>query len=109
MPAVLGVLDEVPHDQEVAAVAHALDHAELEVGPLHRLGGDRIAVAVAQPVHDELAQVRRLALAVGRGIAGDQLAIELDLDVAALGDLQRGGDRLGPSANEVAISSVERK
>ena len=35
-------------------------------------------------------------LAVRRRVARDQLLAELDLDVAALGDLERAGDRLGP-------------
>ena len=34
----LGVADEVPDDQEVGGEAHLLDHAELELEPLERLG-----------------------------------------------------------------------
>ena len=95
-PGVLGVLDEVPDDQEVGAEAHPLDHAELVLGALDRLGRRRVAVAAAQPLLHQRAQVLALALAVGRRIARDQLAAELELDVAALGDLERRGDRLGP-------------
>jgi hypothetical protein len=62
---------------------------------LDRIGGDRVAVAGAQPLHHALAQVGPLVLALGQ-VARDELAAELDVDVAALGDLERRGDRLGP-------------
>ena len=95
-PRVLGVLDEVPHDQEVAGEAHPLDHVELVVRALERLRRHRIAVALAHPLPNELAYIRRLALAVRRRVARNQLTPQLELDVAALGDLERGRDRLGP-------------
>src|SRR5918997_936393 len=59
---VLRELDEVPHDQEVGVEAHAGDHAQLHVQPLAGLGGDRVAVALAQAALGQLAQVVGLGL-----------------------------------------------
>ena len=95
-PGVLGVLDEVPDDQEVRVEAHLVDHAELVVGALERLGRRRVAVALAQALGHERAQVLPLVGAVGRRIPRDQLAAELEFDVAALGDLERALERLRP-------------
>ena len=70
---VLGPLDEVPDDQEVGVVAHAVDDRELHLGALDGGGGHRIAVAGAQPLHHALAQVGPLVLALGQ-VARDELA-----------------------------------
>ena len=62
-----------------------------------RLGGRRVAVAHAQALVDELAQV--VALAARRRAcrsAGSAACPSSIVDVAALGDLERGGERLGP-------------
>ena len=83
---VLRPLDEVPDDEEVGVVAHAVDDRELHLGALDRLGRHRIAVAGAQALHHALAQVGALVLALGQ-VARDELAPELDGHVAALGDL----------------------
>ncbi len=93
---VLGVLDEVPDDQEVGVEAHPVDHAELVLGSLDRFGRHRVPIAATQPFVDETAQVRPLLLAIGRRVARNQLAAELKLDITTLGDLRRGGDRLRP-------------
>ena len=95
-PVVLGVLDEVPDDQEVRLEAHVLDHGELGLEPFERGGRRRIAVALAQPLLGQPAQVGGGRRAVGRRIRRQHHAVELQLDVAALGDLERGGNRLGP-------------
>ena len=94
MPLLLRVVDEVPDDQEVGVEAHLVDDAELHLHALDRLGGRRVAVALAQAVEHELAQVGLLVLAVRAVEARDQLLAELDRHVDALGDLQRRGDRL---------------
>ena len=61
--------------------------------------GQRVAVALAHArLEHEAAQVLLLVQAVRAVEARDQLAAERDLDVAALGDLQRRLDR----AREVA-------
>ena len=93
-PVRLGVGDEVPHDQEVGVEAHVADDGELHVGALAGLRRDRVAVALAQALVDERAEVGLLGLAVGRVEARDQLLLERDRGVAALGDLERGGERL---------------
>ena len=92
----LGVADEVPDDQEVGGEAHLLDHPELELEPLDRLGRDRVAVAGAQALAGDPPQHRLRLLAVGGRVARQQQLAQLDLDVAALGDLQRGRHRLRP-------------
>ncbi len=93
---VLGELDEVPDDQEVGVEAHPADDLELRLEPLDRLGRRRIAVAAAQAREGQLAQVLALRPPVRHRVARDQHLAELDLDLAALGHLQRGGHRLRP-------------
>ena len=93
-PLLLGVADEVPDDQEVGLEAHLRDHPELEVETLPRLGRDRVSVAAAQPLGRELAEHLARLGALGRREARQQQLAELDLHLAALGDLERGGDRL---------------
>src|SRR5204862_5448770 len=84
---VLRELDEVPDDQEVGGEAHLEDDVELHLEPLDGLGRRRVAVASAQPLMGEAAEVLDLVLSVRRRVARDQLLAELDLDVAPLGDL----------------------
>ncbi len=104
-------LDEVPDDQEVGVEAHAVDHVELHLHALDRGRRRRVAVAQAQALLHALAQVGALVARVGRGVAGDQLLAELDLHRAALGDLERAGDRLGPLGERarhfLAVAQVE--
>ena len=95
-PVLLRVVDEVPDDQEVGGEAHLLDHPELELHPLDRRGRRRVAVALAQPLGGDPPQHRlRLLAGLGR-VARQQQAAELDVERAALGDLQRGRHRLRP-------------
>jgi hypothetical protein len=91
----LGEANEVPDDQEVGVEAHVVDDPELHLHALDRLGGRWIAVAAAQPLLHQLTQVRPFVLGVGALEARDQVLAELDLDIAALRDLQRGGDGAG--------------
>ena len=90
----LRVGDEVVDDQEVGVEAHVADDLELHVGALLGLRRDRVAVALAEPLLHELAEVGLLGEAVRAVEARDQLLLERDRRVAALGDLERGGDRL---------------
>ena len=83
-----GEADEVPHDQEVVGEAHLLDRLQLELEPAAQLG--RLgAVALAQPCLGQLAQVRDGGLAVGHVELGQVQRVEVDVGVAALGDLGR--------------------
>ena len=87
---VFGELDEVPDDQEVGAEAHVADGVELEVEALGHLGARLGAVAALDALRAEVAQVLVFAAAVGHRVARQQGAPELELDVAALGDLEGG-------------------
>ena len=110
-PVGLRVGDEVPDDQEVGVEAHVADDGELHVGALAGGGGDRVAVALAQALVDERAQVVLLGLAVRRVEARDQLLLERDRGVAALGDLERRGERLrhvGEGLRHLLASSSNR-
>ena len=107
----LGVLDEVPDDQEVGRETHLPDHAEFELEPLPGLGGNRVAVAPAQALFRHPAEhlLGRRAV-VGRVVRQQDLA-ERDLDLAALGDLEGHRYRLGPfregGGHLVAVLEVE--
>ena len=85
---VLGPVDEVGHDEEVAAVALAGDDAELELDPVADLLGERLpGVAALDAAPDLLGQPALLVLALGDVGAGHVAAVGLgELDVAALGD-----------------------
>ncbi len=92
----LRVADEVPDDQEVGGEPHLLDHPELELHPLDRLGRRRVAVARPQSLGREPPQHRlRLGAVLGRVARQQQLA-QLDVQLAAFLDLQRRRDRLRP-------------
>jgi hypothetical protein len=93
---VLGVLDEVPDDQEVGVEAHLGDHAELELEALDRLGRRRVAVAAAQAVTGEAVQHLARLLAIGGREPRQQELAEFELQLAALGNLEGGRDGLGP-------------
>ena len=74
-----------------------------------RLGRERIAVALAQALVHQRAQVLApRARRPGVGIARDELLAQLELDVAALGDVQRASaSASGQAENASAISSVD--
>ncbi len=92
----LRVADEVPDDQEVRGEAHLLDHAELELEPGDGLGRRRVAVAAAQAFGGDAAEHLLGLGPVRRRKARQQQLAEGDLDVAALGDLERVRNRLRP-------------
>ena len=93
---VLGPVDEVGDDEEVAAEPHLGDHAELELGALAGLVGDAAGVADAQPPLDLLDHPRGLVLAGRAGEPRHVRAVALgEADVAALGDQQRVVARVG--------------
>ena len=88
--AVLGELDVVPDDEEVGVEAHLADDAELEVEALAHLGAGLGAVAAHDALLAELAQVGASGAALGHRVRGQQVVAEVEVDVAALGDLDRG-------------------
>ena len=81
-------VDEVPDDQEVVREAHLLDRLQLEaeaVGELRR----RLPVALAEPLLAELDEVVEGVASFRHREGRKQDAAELELDRAALGDLER--------------------
>ena len=106
------VADEVPDDQEVAGIAHLLDHRDLVGEPLV-VRGERVPqlafrIELAQPLealrvalpHDVLEViVEREAL--GHGELRQVVFARRDRDVAALGDEQRVLHRLRVVAEDL--------
>ena len=102
MPWSLAQLDEVPDDQEVARELHLLDDVELgaEPGPV-LVGVEGLAQrlllgeSLVQPLLDPLLQVAVGVLALGHLEVGQARVAEVELDVAAAGDVDRVLERLG--------------
>ena len=101
---VFGPVDEVTDDQEVAGESHVQDHIDLEVQARHVLGAFLLAqlgvrVQVQQPPFEPLMRgmakvsVNRQAHAIDlrRRVVGQHGFAQLQLQVAALGDLNRVG------------------
>ena len=85
-------VDEVPDDQEVVGEPHLLDRLELVLQPLLEIGRDGV-VAALEPALAELDEiVERVAAFRHRELRQVDLP-ELDLDVAALRDLERAEHR----------------
>ena len=79
--------DEVGDDQEVVREAHLADGLELEAQPLVELRG-RGAVALDEALLAQLDEVVERVAAFRHGEARQPDPAELELDVAALGDLE---------------------
>jgi len=101
---VLGPVDEVAHDQEVAGEPHLQDDPELELQPLlvaraHLLAlcrvGEEQLQAFLQPLVGGEAEVLLDRHAVGRGEVRQARLAEFQREVAAARDLQRVGHRRG--------------
>ena len=92
-PVRLREVDEVPDDQEVVRKAHLADRLQLELEPLAELGGD-LVVAPLEPLLAELDEIAEGVAAVRDGVVRQVDLAELDLDVAALGDLERPPHRV---------------
>ena len=100
---VLGVLDQVPHDQEVRAEAHVGDDLELVAEAVGHLGRERLAPALRRPLEGQVAQVLLRGGHPRRQRELRQLGLaELDRDVGPLGDPQRVVAGRGHLAEEVA-------
>ena len=85
---VLGPVDEVGDDEEVARETHLGDDAGLELGLLADLVGDALGVAVGEPLLDLLDEPGVLRLPLGHSEPGHVVGRGVELDVAALGDEQ---------------------
>src|SRR5439155_26530351 len=80
--------DEVPDDQEVVGEAHLLDRLQLEAEALLELRCHPF-IALLQAFFAELDEVVEGLLAVRDREPRQQDVAELELDAAALGDLER--------------------
>jgi hypothetical protein len=101
----LGPVDEVPDDEEVARELHLDDDAELVFRALPDLGRDH-GIAPLQPLEGEVPHVLLGARVLGREfVVGQHGAGIVDLEVGHLGDLQGVGEGLGQLREEAAISS----
>ena len=81
-------MDEVPDDEEVVREPHLLDRLQLEAETVRELGRG-LAVALPEPLLAQLDEVVERVTALGDGEGREQDSSELELDVAALGDLER--------------------
>ena len=106
----LGPLDEVHNDQEVAGKAHLDDDVELEVQAIdiHLLlrlivrgvRRQEYGQALVQAIEGDLAEVFIHGHAIGNREVRQEVGAELDLDVAALGDLHGVLQRLRQVAEQ---------
>ena len=83
----LGVVDEVPDDQEVVHVAHLLDHAQLVIEPVPRI----LVLLAVEPTDAVLAQLTQVGGVVSHALRQRELGQvgggEVELHLTALGDL----------------------
>ncbi len=86
--------DEVPDDQEVVGEAHLPDRLQLEAQAVVELGRDPV-VAALEALLAELDEVVERVAIVGSRVARQPDLPQLDLDVQALGDLERRAQRVG--------------
>ena len=101
---VLGPLDVVGDDEEVAAELHLADDAALVVRLLRHVFGHVAVVAALQTLLDLLQEQRRLVPAFRAGELGHERAVLVVVEdhVAAFRDLQRVVARLGELAEQLA-------
>ena len=85
--------DEVGHDQEVVGEPHLPHRFQLELETLDELRG-QLVVALREPGLAELDEVVEGVAALRRRELRQQDPAELDLDVAAVGDLERAPHRV---------------
>ena len=89
-PLLAGEPHEVPHDQEVAGVAHLLDHAQLEVQPLAMSVRDAVlAVTEFHPLFAQFTQVVDVLLPCGRLKDRVVPRFQIELNINAVGDFLR--------------------
>ena len=82
----LGVVNKVPDDQEIIHIAHGLDHTQLVLHALPGVGTVR-AVLAHQAVLAQLPEIALVGLALGQRKCGQVGGGEVELHVAASGDL----------------------
>ena len=92
-PVPLREADEVGDDQEVVREAHLADRLQLELEPLAELGR-LLPVPLDEPRLAELDELVERVAAVGERELRQQDLAQLDLDRAALRDLERARERV---------------
>ncbi len=92
-PVLLCEVDEVPDDEEVVREPHLLDRLELEAEPVGEFGGNR-AVAPGETLLAELNEVVERVTPLRHRERREEDASELELDRAALRDLERARERV---------------
>ena len=105
-PVLLREVDEVPDDQEVVGEAHLLDRLELEAQAFRQFRRG-LPVALDEPLLAELDEIVERVAPLGDREGRQQDPPELDLDRAALRDLQRPRHGL-LEAGEVACHLLRR-
>ena len=94
-PALARVADEIGHDQEVARVAGLADHVELVVEPLAGLLGDRVVAPREALARLCLEQILERVVLRRQRERRQVRRVEVELDLAPLGDPGRVRQRLG--------------
>ena len=97
-------MHEIPNDQEVINEAGFLDNADFVLQTTPQFGvilGSR-TVAFAEPARAQLSQHHFARFAVGKWIPRISQLAKFELEIAALGDLERVRDRLGKIAEQLA-------
>ena len=92
-PVLLREVDEVPDDEEVVREAHLADRLQLEAEALGQLGR-RLAVASDEALLAQLDEVVERVPPLRHRVRRQQDPAELELDVAALRDLERPRERV---------------
>ena len=88
-----GVVDKIPHNQEVAVKAHAVDYAQLIVQPLLHLLSD-IFVALRQVLLAELPEVCLIRHPIRQGEIRQMAMLKIELHMAPFCNLHRICQRL---------------
>ena len=97
----LGPVDEVRHDEEVAGEAHLHDDAGFEVGPRADLRRDAGRIPRVQAPLDLLDEPALLGLAGRDRVARHVVGARVEVEVGPLGDRERVVARLGVVAEDV--------
>jgi hypothetical protein len=95
-PPVLRPVDEVLDHEEVPIEAHVPDDLELVLGPFDRFA-THFPVAATDTVEHELSQVGLESVSLWHLVPRKEQVPHRDLDVAAIGYLERGLARAGPA------------
>ena len=100
-PLTAGVVDEIPHDQEVIDIAHFGNHADFVFHAVARLLRDGL-IALGQTLFAQAAEHLLAGFARLGGEAGELGFAKDEIDMAALGDFLRAFNRVGVFGKDTA-------